>query len=134
LTPRLSGIATRIVTTFTWDDLILPAESREALQEMVAYWKNRRQVFETWGYGRLLPYGRGLSSLFAGPPGTGKTMAAGIVAGELGMEVFRVDLSRTVSKYIGETEKNLGRIFDEASKSQSVLLFDEADSLFAKRT
>ncbi len=134
LTPRLSGIATRIVTTFTWEDLILPRESREALQEIVAFWKNRRVVFDDWGYGRLLPYGRGLSALFAGPPGTGKTMAAGIVAGELGMEVFRVDLSRTVSKYIGETEKNLGRIFDEASKSQSVLLFDEADSLFAKRT
>ena len=134
LTPRLSGVASRIVTTFTWDDLILPDDSRDSLQELVAYWKNRRKVYEEWGYGRLLPYGRGLSALFAGPPGTGKTMAAGIVAGELGMEVFRVDLSRTVSKYIGETEKNLGKIFDEAAKSQSILLFDEADSLFAKRT
>jgi len=134
LTPRLSGIAQRIVTTFTWDDLILPPESADALREIVAYARNRSLVYDTWGYGRLLPYGRGLSALFAGPPGTGKTMAAGIIAGELGMEVFRVDLSRTVSKYIGETEKNLGRIFDEAAKSQSILLFDEADSLFAKRT
>lgn len=134
LTPRLSGIATRIVTTFTWDDLIIPEESAERLHEIVAYARHKTQVFDTWGYGRLLPYGRGLSVLFSGPPGTGKTMASGIVAGELGMEVFRIDLSRTVSKYIGETEKNLGRIFDEAAKSQSILLFDEADSLFAKRT
>jgi SpoVK/Ycf46/Vps4 family AAA+-type ATPase len=134
LTPRLSGVAQRIVTTFTWDDLILPDDAREAMRELVAYWKNMRTVYEEWGYGRLLPYGRGLSALFAGPPGTGKTMAAGIIGGELGMEVFRVDLSRTVSKYIGETEKNLGRVFDEAAKSQSILLFDEADSLFSKRT
>jgi SpoVK/Ycf46/Vps4 family AAA+-type ATPase len=134
LTPRLSGIAQRIVTTFTWEDLILPRESRRLLREIVAYAKNRARVFDEWGYGRILPYGRGLSVLFSGPPGTGKTMAAGIVAGELGMELFRVDLSRTVSKYIGETEKNLGRIFDEATKSQSILLFDEADSLFARRT
>ena len=134
LTPRLSGIAQRIVTTFGWADLILPKESRRLLEEMVAYARYRPQVFDEWGYGRLLPYGRGLSSLFSGPPGTGKTMAAGIIAGELGMELFRVDLSRTVSKYIGETEKNLGRIFDEAARSQSILLFDEADSLFARRT
>ncbi|PIE18960.1 MAG: hypothetical protein CSA66_03465 [Proteobacteria bacterium] len=134
LTPRLSGVAQRIVTTFSWDDLILPPEEVANLQEIIAYSKNRAVVYDTWGYGRLLPYGRGLSALFAGPPGTGKTMAAGILAGELGMEVFRVDLSRTVSKYIGETEKNLARVFDEASKSQSILLFDEADSLFAKRT
>lgn len=134
LTPRLSGIAQRIVTTFGWDDLILPRESRKLLEEMVAFARFRPRVFDDWGYARLLPYGRGLSCLFSGPPGTGKTMAAGIVAGELGMELFRVDLSRTVSKYIGETEKNLGRIFDEAARSQSILLFDEADSLFAKRT
>lgn len=134
LTPRLSGIAQRIMTTFVWSDLILPGDAQEQLQEVVAYQRNRHQVFEQWGYGRILPYGRGLSVLFSGPPGTGKTMAAGIIAGELGMELFRVDLSRTVSKYIGETEKNLARVFDEASQSKSVLLFDEADSLFAKRT
>ena len=134
LTPRLSGIAQRIVTTFGWEDLILPKDSRKLLEEIVAYARYRPRVFDDWGYARLLPYGRGLSTLFSGPPGTGKTMAAGIVAGELGMELFRIDLSRTVSKYIGETEKNLGRIFDEAARSQSILLFDEADSLFAKRT
>jgi len=134
LTPRLQGIATRIVTTFVWDDLILPAPELENLREIVGYARFKGQIFDQWGYGRILPYGRGLSVLFAGPPGTGKTMAAGIIGAELGMEVFRIDLSRTVSKYIGETEKNLGRIFDEAAKSQSILLFDEADSLFAKRT
>jgi AAA+ superfamily predicted ATPase len=134
LSPKLQGIAHRIVTSFTWQDLILPDESRERLEEIVSYSKHSHRVFQNWGYARLLPYGRGLSVLFSGPPGTGKTMAAGIIAGELGMDIFRVDLSRTVSKYIGETEKNLGRVFDEASKSQSILLFDEADSLFAKRT
>jgi AAA+ superfamily predicted ATPase len=134
LTPRLQGIATRIVTTLVWDDLILPKTELDNLREIINYAKFKPQIFDQWGYGRLLPYGRGLSVLFAGPPGTGKTMAAGLIGSELGMEVFRIDLSRTVSKYIGETEKNLGRIFDEASRSQSILLFDEADSLFAKRT
>jgi SpoVK/Ycf46/Vps4 family AAA+-type ATPase len=134
LTPRLQGIATRIVTTLVWDDLILPKAELDNIREIINYARFKPQIFDQWGYGRLLPYGRGLSILFAGPPGTGKTMAAGLIGSELGMEVFRVDLSRTVSKYIGETEKNLGRIFDEASRSQSILLFDEADSLFAKRT
>jgi AAA+ superfamily predicted ATPase len=134
LTPRLQGVAQRVVTTFVWDDLILPPEERRNLQEIADFAKQRTTVFDRWGYGRILPYGRGLTVLFGGPPGTGKTMAAGIIGTELGMEVFRVDLSRTVSKYIGETEKNLGRIFDEAARSHSILLFDEADSLFAKRT
>lgn len=134
LAPRLSGVASRIVTTLSWNDLVLPEKEAGNLQEIVAYARNRGRVFEDWGFGRLLPYGRGLSVLFSGPPGTGKTMAAGIVGGELGMDVFRVDLSRMVSKYIGETEKNLSKVFDEAGKSQSILLFDEADSLFAKRT
>jgi AAA+ superfamily predicted ATPase len=134
LTPRLSGVAQRIVTTFVWDDLVLPEKEAGNLREIVAYAKNRHRVFDDWGFDRLVPYGRGLSVLFSGPPGTGKTMAAGIVGGELGMDVFRVDLSRMVSKYIGETEKNLSKVFDEAGKSQSILLFDEADSLFAKRT
>ena len=134
LAPRLSGVASRIVTTLSWNDLVLPEKESSNLLEIVAYAKNRGRVFDDWGFGRLLPYGRGLSVLFSGPPGTGKTMAAGIVGGELGMDVFRVDLSRMVSKYIGETEKNLSKVFDEAGKSQSILLFDEADSLFAKRT
>ena len=134
LTGRLSQLATRITTSLSWNDLVLPEESMDRLRELTAFARHRKRVFEDWGFGALLPYGRGLSALFLGPPGTGKTMVAGIIAGELGMDLFRVDLSRIVSKYVGETEKNLGRIFDEASQSHSVLLFDEADSLFAKRT
>ena len=134
LTGRLATLATRITTSLSWDDLVLPEESMDRLRELTAFARHRKKVFEDWGFGAKLPYGRGLSALFHGPPGTGKTMVAGIIAGELGMDLFRVDLSQIVSKYVGETEKNLGRIFDEASQSHSVLLFDEADSLFAKRT
>ena len=134
LTGRLATLATRITTSLSWADLILPEESFDRLRELTAFARHRKKVFEEWGFGALLPYGRGLSALFHGPPGTGKTMVAGIIAGELGMDLFRVDLSQIVSKYVGETEKNLGRIFDEAGQSHSVLLFDEADSLFAKRT
>jgi SpoVK/Ycf46/Vps4 family AAA+-type ATPase len=134
LTGRLQNLATRITTTLSWSDLVLPEESMDRLGELTAFARHRKKVFEEWGFGAILPYGRGLSALFHGPPGTGKTMVAGIIAGELGMDLFRVDLSRITSKYVGETEKNLARIFDEAGQSHSVLLFDEADSLFAKRT
>ena len=134
LTGRLATLATRIATSLSWDDLVLPEEGLGRLKELIAFAKHRKKVFEDWGFGALVPYGRGLSTLFHGPPGTGKTMVAGIIAGELGMDLFRVDLSQIVSKYVGETEKNLARIFDEAGQSHSVLLFDEADSLFAKRT
>ncbi|MFT7621149.1 MAG: hypothetical protein ACI9WU_000310, partial [Myxococcota bacterium] len=134
LTGKLSTLATRVTTSLSRSDLVLPAEGSARLDELVAFARHRKKVFEEWGFGALLPYGRGLSALFHGPPGTGKTMVAGIVAGELGMDLFRVDLSQITSKYVGETEKNLARIFDEASQSHSVLLFDEADSLFAKRT
>jgi SpoVK/Ycf46/Vps4 family AAA+-type ATPase len=96
--------------------------------------KNQAMVMDQWGFGRKVAYGRAVSSLFSGPPGTGKTMVATLIAKELGLELFRVDLSRVVSKWVGETEKNLGRAFDEAANSQAVLLFDEADALFAKRT
>ena len=131
---RLGTLATRISPQFDWEDLILPDDEMERLQEMVAYARNRRRVYDQWGFGAKVPYGRGLSGLFSGPPGTGKTMGAMIVARELGLELFKVDLSRIVDRYIGETEKNLARVFDEATESQAVLLFDEADSLFAKRT
>nr|HPH70054.1 ATP-binding protein [Kofleriaceae bacterium] len=95
---------------------------------------HRERIFADWGFDRKLPYGRGLSALFAGPPGTGKTMICSLLAKELGLELYRIDLSQVVNKYIGETEKNLGRVFDEAARGQVMLLFDEADSLFAKRT
>jgi SpoVK/Ycf46/Vps4 family AAA+-type ATPase len=134
LTARLSNLANRSVTTLTWDDLVVSEELRDQLREIARFGALRRKVFDDWGFGEKLPYGRGITALFHGPPGTGKTMAAGIIAADLGMELFKVDLSRLVSKYVGDTEKNLGRIFDEAEASQSVLLFDEADSLFGSRT
>ena len=134
LTGRLSHLATRITTHLGFGDLVLPGDAMGRLEELTAFARHRKKVFDQWGFGAILPYGRGLSALFHGPPGTGKTMVAGIIAGALGMDLFRVDLSRIVSKYVGETEKNLARIFDEAGQSHSVLLFDEADSLFAKRT
>src|SRR5262249_49387452 len=95
---------------------------------------NAEQVYDKWGFAAKHGVAQGISALFSGPPGTGKTMCAGVIARELDMELFRVDLSRVVSKWIGETEKNLSRVFDEAERSHAVLLFDEADSLFAKRT
>ncbi|HJA49138.1 MAG TPA: ATP-binding protein [Candidatus Agathobaculum intestinipullorum] len=94
----------------------------------------RRCVEEDWGFRRKVTYGRGVSVLLHGPPGTGKTMAAQVLANDIGMELYRVDLSQVVDKYIGETEKNLARIFDSAQKSNVILFFDEADALFSKRT
>src|SRR5207237_4088761 len=104
------------------------------LREMIAYVRHAGQVYEQWGFGARHSRAMGGSALFAGPPGTGKTMCASVMARELDMELFRVDLSRVVSKWIGETEKNLGRVFDEAQRSNAIILFDEADSLFARRT
>jgi SpoVK/Ycf46/Vps4 family AAA+-type ATPase len=94
----------------------------------------RPVLLEDWGFAAELPYGRGVSAILAGPPGTGKTMVAQLLAHELGYDLYRIDLSQVVNKYIGETEKNLSRIFDEAETSHAILFFDEADSLFAKRT
>ncbi|MBM4319095.1 MAG: ATP-binding protein, partial [Deltaproteobacteria bacterium] len=131
---RLSTLAHRVASGFTWEDMILEQETQEALEEMLSFARHKRFILHDWGFRSKVPYGAGLSCLFSGPPGTGKTMAASIIARELGMELFRIDLSRVVNKYIGETEKNLGRIFDEARESNAVLLFDEADSLFSKRT
>lgn len=113
---------------------MLPDDIVEDMAEILDYARHQQTVFEQWGFGSKINYGRGLSVLFSGPPGTGKTLMAGIIARELGRELFRIDLSRVVDKFIGETEKNLSRVFDEAERAQTVLLFDEADSLFAKRT
>ncbi|QZY57549.1 ATP-binding protein [Crassaminicella profunda] len=96
--------------------------------------KYRHIVYQKWGYEQKLSYGKGLSILFTGPPGTGKTMASQVIANELYLEIYKVDLSQMVSKYIGETEKNLKELFDEAKKSNTILLFDEADALFGKRS
>jgi SpoVK/Ycf46/Vps4 family AAA+-type ATPase len=101
---------------------------------MIAMVRERAQILERWGYQRHLGISRGVAALYSGEPGTGKTMAASVVASELGLELVRIDLSAVVSKYVGETEKNLAKIFDEAQDAHAMLLFDEADSLFGKRT
>ncbi len=131
---RLGALAVPVERGFALDDLVVPKRTREGLQEIVAFVRHRERIVTDWGFGQKASYGRGTSGLFHGPPGTGKTMAASIVGTELGMEVFQIDLSRIVDKYIGETEKNLSRVFDEGSRAQALLLFDEADSLFGKRT
>ncbi len=134
ISSTMKSVAQRIVTPFRLQDLIVPPETQDQLREMLDYVRNQSHVFGFWGFQRKVPYGRSVTTLFTGPPGTGKTMAASVIAAELGLDLFRIDLSQVVSKYIGETEKNLGHIFDSASEGHMVLLFDEADSLFAKRT
>jgi DNA polymerase III delta prime subunit len=133
-TAAMSPIAQRLAQPYTRSDLVLPQELHDELDLASAWMRNRRRVFEDWGFGRRIALGRGLTALFAGEPGTGKTMAAQVLARELGLELFRVDLSRVMSKYIGETEKNLSRLFDDARSSGAILFFDEADALFGKRT
>ncbi|MBR0183809.1 MAG: ATP-binding protein [Clostridia bacterium] len=123
-----------IKTENTWDDLIIPEQDKQMIIDICKQQKIKNIVFEKWKLEKRINYGRGLSFLFSGPPGTGKTMAAGIIANEMGLELYRADLSRIVSKYIGETEKNLSNLFDEAEKSNSILLFDETDALFSQRT
>jgi hypothetical protein len=115
-------------------ELVLPDDVIDTLRDMIAMVRERAQILERWGYQRHLGISRGVAGLFSGEPGTGKTMAASVVASELGLELVRIDLSAVVSKYVGETEKNLAKIFDEAQDAHAMLLFDEADSLFGKRT
>jgi AAA+ superfamily predicted ATPase len=134
LDDRLAGLATRITVTQTWDDLILPEEQITAIVELLARIRERRKVYEDWGFARKVGKGLGVSALFSGPPGTGKTMCAGLIAGDLRTELYQVDLSKITSKWIGETEKNLAALFDAAEAGHAILLFDEADSLFGKRT
>jgi hypothetical protein len=131
---QVAKLAELVETRHAWGDLVLPAESRQELEYLVACARHRQLVYDEWDLGSRIAYGRAISALFYGPPGTGKTLAASVVASALGRELFRVDLSRVVDKYIGETEKNLGKLFDSAESAQAVLFFDEADSLFAKRT
>jgi hypothetical protein len=131
---RLATLAQPVTWLASWSELVLPAEVRDSLREFVGRARHRRRVFEDWGLGRLMTTSRGLTALLQGAPGTGKTMTAGVIARELGADLYRVDLSRILSKWLGETERNLGAIFDAAEDGQTILLFDEADSLFAKRT
>ena len=134
LDDRLAGLATRITVTQTWDDLVLPEDQTTAIVELLARIRERRRVYEDWGFAAKVGRGLGVSALFSGPPGTGKTMAAGLVARALKVELYQADLSKIVSKWIGETEKNLAALFDAAEAGHAVLLFDEADALFGKRT
>jgi hypothetical protein len=131
---KLSGLGRRITWRQTWDDLILPEDSLEEVREFIARVKHKRHVYDDWGFSRKMAKGLGLSALFAGQPGTGKTMVAGLIATDLALDLYQIDLSRIVSKYVGETEKNLAELFDAAEAGHAILLFDEADSLFAKRT
>jgi len=131
---RLKDIADVITTTVEWDDIVLREDIIDRIIELLSTVQYQKVVMDQWGFSRRFSYGRGLSALFSGAPGTGKTMIAGLIAKELGLELFRVDLSRVVSKWVGETEKNLGLAFDEARHARAILLFDEADSLFGKRT
>ena len=120
LNQGMYAIADRVSTTLWWNDVILPNDILSKLMDIVTYARYQRQVFEEWGFGLKMPYGRANSSIFTGKPGTGKTMMAGIIAHELGMDLFRIETSQVVSKYIGETEKNLGQVFDEAKRSHAL--------------
>ena len=134
LSHALGDLATRVSTQFQRKDLVVEPRVTQQLSEIVALFRDRETLMTRWGFDHKMPYGRGLTVLFGGPPGTGKTMAAGVMAAELGLELFKVNLAQVTDKYIGETEKKLERIFDEAGRGQAILLFDEADSLFARRT
>ena len=130
----LGSLAELIEPGVGWDDLVLPAGQIALLHELAEQVRYRSQVYDEWGFGQQSSRGLGVSALFAGESGTGKTMAAEVIAAELGLDLFRIDLSAVVSKYIGETEKNLRTLFDAAESGGAVLLFDEADALFGKRS
>jgi ATPase family protein associated with various cellular activities (AAA)/winged helix domain-containing protein len=131
---HMHDLAQRLVPAFGWDDLLIPDETRAKLRELVDQDRAQTRVLDEYGFRARLPRGRGVTALFAGPSGAGKTMASEVIAHELGRELYRVDLARVVSKYIGETEKNLRAVFHEAERARCVVLFDEADALFGKRT
>jgi len=131
---RLNDLAQRIEPIAQWDDLVLPAAETASLRQIASHVKHRSTVYETWGFGAASSRGLGISALFAGSSGTGKTMAAEVLANALRLDLYRIDLSSVVSKYIGETEKNLRRVFDGAEDGGVILFFDEADALFGKRS
>jgi len=132
--PRLDELAQSVETSATWEDLILPSKEKFVLHDIAAHVRQRLTVYEKWGFAGRSRRGLGISALFAGSSGTGKTMAAEVLGNELQLDVYRIDLSSVIDKYIGETEKNLKRIFDAAEGGGVILLFDEADALFGKRT
>jgi AAA+ superfamily predicted ATPase len=134
LDARLARFAKRVEVTQTWEDLVLAEDHAATITELMARIRARDRVYEDWGFARKVGKGLGVAALFSGPPGTGKTMLAALIAKELGLELYQVDLGKLVSKWIGETEKQLGDLFDAAEAAHAVLLFDEADSLLGKRT
>jgi hypothetical protein len=131
---RLARLAQRIAPRAAWDDLVLPEGQLAVLQDLARQIRHRATVYEQWGFAAKGARGLGISALFAGESGTGKTLAAEVLAADFGLELYRIDLAAVVSKYIGETEKNLERLFSAAESSGAVLLFDEADALFGKRS
>jgi ATP-dependent 26S proteasome regulatory subunit len=131
---QMDNLAQRVPPSAAWEDLVLPEPQKEVLREVVANVRQRARVYDAWGFVAKGSRGLGISALFAGESGTGKTMAAEVLARELRLDLYRIDLSSVVSKYIGETEKNLRRVFDAAEEGGAILLFDEADALFGKRS
>ncbi len=134
LASKLRATATRVERLASWSRVILPPDIQESVLELIARIKHRRIVYDRWGMGDIITTSRGVTALFSGGPGTGKTLVASAIANELGMDLYRVDLSRIMSKWIGETEQNLAKLFDAAEDGHAIILFDEADSLFSKRT
>jgi AAA+ superfamily predicted ATPase len=132
--PRLDQLAQRLEPKVTWDDLVVPEETKRLLQQIAEQVRQRGKVYEQWGFARKMNRGLGITVLFAGESGTGKTMAAEVIANGLHLNLYRIDLSAVVNKYIGETEKNLRRLFDAAEDGGAILFFDEADALFGKRS
>jgi len=132
--PRLDNLAQRIDSVAQWDDLVLPAGEKMLLQEISSHVRQRSKVYESWGFSATSRRGLGINALFAGSSGTGKTMAAEVLANAMRLDLYRIDLSSVISKYIGETEKNLRRVFDAAEDGGAILFFDEADALFGKRS
>jgi hypothetical protein len=132
--PRLGELAQHICPAAGWDDLVLPERQMQSLREIAVHVRRRMKVYGDWGFAQRGSRGLGISVLFAGPSGTGKTMAAEVLANNLRLDLYRIDLSQVVSKYIGETEKNLRRLFDAAESGGAILLFDEADAIFGKRS
>jgi hypothetical protein len=131
---RLDDLAQRVEPLATWNDLVLPPAQLGRLREIAVHLRHRLKVYEEWGFARTSARGLGITTLFSGESGTGKTMAAEVLANDLHLDLYRIDLAAVVSKYIGETEKNLRRVFAAAEDSGAVLLFDEADALFGKRS
>lgn len=134
MSSELTQKATKVKANFGFDDIVMNATQRETLQHAIDQMNFKKQVYENWDYTKKYPYGRGLSVLLFGAPGTGKSMCAQVIAHELNLELYRVDLSKVIDKYVGETEKSISMIFREAKKCNVVLFFDECDTLFAKRS